>query len=100
MLQLFVQHHSSLLHVSKHAPDCIGFTGAFETQRFEIVIFIALSGVTLNSLKSLILRTGCSRSCTVRQIERTRNLMLMPTLIKAPRQALCQILLFHLLYFN
>ena len=34
ILQLFVQQHSSLLHVSKHAPDCIGFKGAFETQRF------------------------------------------------------------------
>jgi len=34
ILQLFVQQHSSLLHASKHAPDCIGFKGAFETQRF------------------------------------------------------------------
>jgi hypothetical protein len=37
ILQLFVQHHSSLLHASKHAPDCIGFKGAFETQRFPVV---------------------------------------------------------------
>ena len=34
VLRLFVQHHSALLHVSKHAPDCIGFQGAFETRRF------------------------------------------------------------------
>jgi hypothetical protein len=51
-------------------------------------IFFALRWIAL--IVRLILREGCSRSCTVHKIERTKNLTLMPTLIRALRQAICQ----------
>jgi hypothetical protein len=50
ILQLFVQHHSSLLHASKHAPDCIGFKGAFETQRFPVALPTLTSSLVLISV--------------------------------------------------
>ncbi len=50
ILQLFVQHHSSLLHPSKHAPDCIGFKGAFETQRFLFAVCLAAPSVIFRTL--------------------------------------------------